>query len=172
MRAPEHVGDERALDDQQVGSLRSDGHEVARLDAERRDVDATAVHGDMAVTHLLTSLGARLRETETVHDVVETALQDTQQVLARHALLAVSHIVVMTELLLQDAVDALGLLLLAQLVAIFAFLDALLAGLARRVVAALDRALLRVAAIALKEKLRPFTTAQTAVRSSITSHNS
>ena len=33
------VGDERALDDQQVGSLRSDGHEVARLDAERRDVD-------------------------------------------------------------------------------------------------------------------------------------
>ena len=41
------------------------------------------------------------------------------------------------------------------------FLDALLAGLARRVVAALDRALLRVAAIALKEKLRPLTTAQT-----------
>ena len=100
MRAPEHAR-----------WRWSDGHEVARLDAERRDVDATAVHGDMAVTHLLTSLGARLRETETVHDVVETALQDTQQVLARHALLAVSHIVVMTELLLQDAVDALGLLL-------------------------------------------------------------
>ena len=37
------VGDERALDDQQVGSLRSDGHEVARLDAERRDVDAFTV---------------------------------------------------------------------------------------------------------------------------------
>ena len=101
------------------------------------------------------------------------ALQDTQQVLARHALLAVSHIVVMTELLLQDAVDALGLL--ASRAAgcdIRLSLHALLAGLARRVVAALDRALLRVAAIALKEKLRPFTTAQTAVRSSITSHNS
>ena len=109
------VGDERALDDQQVLGLGGHGHQVARLHAERRDVHAAAVHGDMAVTHLLTSLGARLREAKTVHHVVQTALEDAQQVLARDALLAAGDLVVVMELLLQNAVDALGLLLLTQL---------------------------------------------------------
>ena len=123
------------------------------------------------MTHLLTGLGARLREAKAVHHVVQTALEDAQQVLARDALLAAGDLVVVMELLLQNAVDALGLLLLTQLQTVFAFLDTLLAGLAGRVVAALDRALVRVAAVALQEELRTFTTAQTAVRSSITSHN-
>ena len=123
------------------------------------------------MTDLLTSLGARLRETKTVHDVIQTALENAQEVLAGDALLAVGEIVVMMELLLKDAVDTLGLLLLTQLNAVFAFLNALLAGLARRVVAALECALLAVAAIALQEELRSLAAAQTAIRSSITSHS-
>ena len=47
-----------------------------------------------------------------------------------------------------------------------------LAVLARHEAAAGERAFVGVAAVALQEELRTFTTAQTAVRSSITSHNS
>ena len=77
----------------------------------------------------------------------------------------------MMELLLQQAIDTLGLLLLAHLDAVLAFLDALLARLTGGIVAALHGALLGIAAVALEEQLRALAAAQAAIRSCISSHN-
>src|SRR5687767_7613024 len=88
---------------------------VVGPDLVRRHVDATAIHGPVAVQHELTRLAARAREAQPDKDVVEPRLEQAQQVLARYALLAARLVVVGPELLLQHAVVAAGLLLLAQL---------------------------------------------------------
>src|SRR5207237_2641398 len=76
------------------------------------------------------------------------------------------------ELLLQHPVDALHLLLLAELDAVAGqLLLARLAVLPRREVALLDRAFLRVAALALQEQLHSLAATQTADRSDVTSHS-
>ena len=120
-------GDERGLDDEQVLGLVGDGDDVAGTDPVRRDVDAAAVHEDVAVADDLACLVARRGEAETVDDVVEPALEQAQQVLARDALLAARELVVAAELLLEQAVDALRLLLLAKLDAVLRVARALLA---------------------------------------------
>ena len=80
-------------------------------------------------------------------------------------------VVVAAELTLGDAVDALDLLLLAQLLAVVRQLAAArLAVLARGVGAALEAALVGVATIALEEELHVLAAAETANRSGITSH--
>src|SRR6185437_15527650 len=116
-----------------------------------------------AVAHHLAGLVAAGRETGTVDDVVEAALEDAQQVLAGAARLAAGLLVVAAELLLKDAVDAGALLLLAHLHQILAVLAATAAVLTRGVGTVLDRALRRVALAALEEQLRLLTTAALAV---------
>src|SRR5205085_5157608 len=87
-------------------------------------------------------------------DVVETGLEHAQQVLARDTRSPVGFLVHVDELLLEDAVDTTGLLLLAQLAEVLAALTlAIAAVLTRRVGTALDRALHRVALGALEEQL-------------------
>src|SRR5918911_207064 len=78
--------------------------------------------------------------------------------------------VVGTELLLEQAVVATRLLLLPQLQQVLALLDAPAAVLARRVRAALDRALLRQAALALEEQLHALAAADAALRSDVSGH--
>ena len=93
--------------------------------------------------HELARLGARGREAEPEHHVVEPPLEQRQQVLARAALHARwPASIVLRELLLEQAVHALHLLLLAQLHAVVREARAALAVLARRIGAALDGALL------------------------------
>src|SRR5262249_55899572 len=75
-----------------------------------------------------------------------------------------------TELLLEQAVVAARLLLLSKLQQVLALLDAATAVLARRVGAALDRALLRQAALALEEELDAFPSAEAALGSEIAGH--
>src|SRR5690606_22850437 len=78
---------------------------------------------------------------------------------------------VATELVLEDAVGALDLLLLAQLDAVAHYLrlarSPVLAG---RHVALLNRALLRVAPLALQEELHALAPAQPADRTNVSSH--
>jgi hypothetical protein len=62
--------------------------------------------------------------TGTVDHVVETALEQDEQVVTRLARLAVSGLVVLAELLLEDAVGVARLLLLLQLGAVLRLLDA------------------------------------------------
>ena len=100
------------------------------------------------------------REAHPVDDVVEAQLERAEQVLAGHAGAVLGAVEVVPELALEDAVDAADLLLLAQLEAVVADLaaaDAVLAG-GRR--AALEGALLGIAAAALQEELRALPTAE------------
>ena len=96
------------------------------------DVDALAVHGDVAVTDGLTGLLAGAGKAQTEDDVVETALEDAHQVVAGDALALHGEDVVVAELLLENAVDELGLLLLAKLDAVLALLTTTALGLAVR----------------------------------------
>jgi hypothetical protein len=100
----------------------------------------------VAVRHHLARLRPRGGETQPEDHIVEPSLEQAQEVLARHALLALRLREVASELALQQTVDALGLLLLAQLLPVRRLLRAAQAVLARGVVAALDGALVREAA--------------------------
>src|SRR6185295_314445 len=116
-------------------------------------------------------LGARSREAEAVGDVVEATLEHHQQVLAGDPLAAVGLGKIVAELRLEHAVDALDLLLLAQLQTVTqsppAAAGAVLAG---REIAPLDRALLLEAAVAHQKQLHPFAPAQPADGSTISGH--
>ena len=79
-------------------------------------------------------------------------------------------LVVAAELLLEQAVDALGLLLLAKLHAVLRVARALLARPGPADTGALDAALVGVAAVALQEELDTFAAAQSAVRPGVTCH--
>src|SRR5205814_7569797 len=148
------------------------GHHVARLDRERRDVDLAAVHREMTVANELPRLRARRREAEPVRDVVQAPLEQLQQRFARDAARALRLLEVAAELVLQHAVNALDLLLLAQLHPVARkLLLPRLSVLPRCEVPLLDRALLRVAALALEEQFHPLAAAQAADRSNVSSHS-
>src|SRR3954470_502778 len=149
----------RIADDLPRGRGRDDGDDVLGLDLVARDVDPAAVHLEVTVPDELPGLGPRGGEAEAGHDVVEPRLEDAQQVLAGDPGLARSLLVVQTELVLEHAVVAAGLLLLAQLEQVLALLDPTTAVLARRIAAALDGALLGEAALALEEELDPLAAA-------------
>src|ERR1700733_6928138 len=92
-----------------------------------------AVDREVAVADQLTRHPARAGDPRAVHDVVQPALQDLQQLVTGLAGTAGRLRVVAAELLLHDAVGEAGLLLLLQLLAVFAFLDPRAAVLAGRV---------------------------------------
>ena len=124
-----------------------------------RDVHAPAVDGPVPVADELAGLAARGREAEAHEDVVQAALEQGQKVLAGDARLRRRSLVVVAELLLEHAVVPPRLLLLAKLHAVLGLLLAPTAVLARRVVATLDAALVRQAALALEEELLALATA-------------
>src|SRR5512132_2169916 len=130
-----------------------DGDDVAVADLIAGNVHAPAVDGPVAVADELAGLAPRGGEAEAHEHVVEAALEEREQVLARDALLAGGLLVVVAELLLEDTVVAACLLLLAQLHPVLGLLLASAAVVARRVGAALDAALVSEAALALEEQL-------------------
>src|SRR4051794_2512229 len=148
--------------------LHSDDVPVANLVAG--DVDPAAVDRPVAVADQLPGLAARGREAQTDEDVVEAALEQREQVLAGDAGLARRPLVVVAELLLEHAVVALGLLLLAQLDAVLGLLLAPATVVARRVRAPLDAALVGEAALALEEQLLSLPAALLALRTCLSSH--
>src|SRR5207237_7910517 len=123
------------------------------------------------VAHELTRLRARRGEAEPVHDVVETTFEELEQRDAGDAARPLRLFEVPAELILEHAVDALHLLLLAELQAVAGELRLpRLAVLARREVALLDGALLRVAAFPFQEQLHALAAAQPADGSNVTRH--
>src|SRR5438067_1151946 len=149
---------------------RSQLDDVAHLGEERGHAGLAAVDLEVAVGHHLPGLAARGGEAEAVHDVVQPQLQQPQEVLAGDALLALGPLEVLPELALQHPVDALGLLLLAQLHAERRQLAAVQPVLAGRVVPPLDRAPVGEAASALEEELHPLPAAQPALGIAIPRH--
>ncbi len=109
-------------------------------------------------------------EAGAVDDVVETALEDDEQVLTGLAGLLVRLLVVAAELLLEDAVDARALLLLALLQQVLGVLGATATVLTRGVGTDLDRALRGLALAALEEQLHLLAAAALAVRTGVTGH--
>src|SRR5262249_44955289 len=75
-------------------------------------------------------------EPQAMHHVVQRKLKEAQKAFAGHALLALGPLEILAELRLQHAVDPLGLLLLAQLDAVWRQLAAVEAVLPRWIVAA------------------------------------
>src|SRR6185369_6676817 len=129
------------------------------------------VDEEVAVPHQLPRLRPRGRQPEPVDHVVQPALEQLQQRHAGDAARALRRLEVAAELILEHAVDALDLLLFAQLQAVAGELRLpRLAVLPRREVALLDRALLGVAALTLEEQLHRLAAAEPADRTNITSH--
>ena len=86
----------------------------------------------MTVADHLTCFGAAHCKAEAVHDVVQTALEDAQEVFAGLAGTTLCHLIVAAELTLKNAVVSLCLLLLAKLHTVLGALAAALAVLAGR----------------------------------------
>src|SRR5204862_7104052 len=91
---------------------------VARGTLARRVVRLSSVHRDMAVTHQLARLATAGGKTHAIDDVIQAALQLLQKRFAGDAFLGRSLLEIVAKLLFQREVDALGLLLLAQLQAV------------------------------------------------------
>ena len=134
--------------------------DVALAHRVRRDRHPAAVDRHVAVPHELAGLVATRREPGAEHDVVDAALEHPEQVLAGDALLAGGLGVEVAELLLEQAVDAARLLLLAQLEQVLALADPTATVLTRRIRTPLDRAADRVALRALQEELHPLAPAE------------
>src|SRR4051812_8220683 len=93
-------------------------HHIAGLHLEARDVDLAGVDPEVAVPDQLAGLGARVGEAEPEDHVVEALLEELEQVLAGLALGGAGVVVVAAELPLEQAVEALDLLLLTELHAV------------------------------------------------------
>lgn len=93
----------------------------------------------MAVADQLAGLTTGPGDAGAVHDVVQAGFEDAQQLVTGLAGATVGFLVVLAELLFQDAVGEAGLLLLLQLEQVFALLDPRAAVLAGRVGATFER---------------------------------
>src|SRR5665647_2821907 len=137
---------------------------------EAGDVHLVSVDHEVTVPDQLAGHVTRPGEAGPVHDVVQSGLQDAQQVLAGLAGATVRLLVVTAELLLQDAIDACSLLLLTHLQQVLAVLGPRPSVHARGVRAKLDRALRGVALGSLEVQLGLLAPAAPAVRPGITRH--
>ncbi len=125
----------------------------------------------MAVADELAGLRAAGAPSGPEDHVVEPQLEEPQQVFAGHAVGVRRLVVQVAELLLEQAVDALGLLLLAQLKLVFLGAHVPVAAVhAGRVGPALDRALHRVTLGALEEELHLLAPAKAADGSGVSRH--
>src|SRR6266536_4057962 len=114
IRLAQHLGGERVMvglqpgrdlrgelggvaDDRVGTGAHLDGDDLAVADLIAGDVHPAAVDGPVAVADELARLAARRREAEAHEDIVEAALEQREQVLARDALLAGGAIVVAGE---------------------------------------------------------------------------
>ncbi len=93
-------------------------NDVTRLDRERRDVHLPAVDREVSVPHQLAGLRARRRKAKAIRNVIQATLEQLQQRLTGDAARPLRLLEVAAELILEHAVDALHLLLLAQLHAV------------------------------------------------------
>src|SRR5437588_6228865 len=95
-----------------------DGNHVARLYLERRDIDFAIVYEHVPVINELTRLAPRSRESRAIDSIVEPAFQQEQKILAGDPLHARRALEIISKLSFENKVDALDLLLLAQLLTV------------------------------------------------------
>src|SRR3990172_3668596 len=100
-------------------ALLGNGYLVANTGQGRRGPGQASVDQEVAVHHQLPGLAPGLAQPEAIDDVIHTAFEDLEKILAGQARQPAGLLQVMPELPLQDAVDNLGLLLLHELNAPF-----------------------------------------------------
>jgi hypothetical protein len=132
---------------------------ISRAALERRNVHALAVDEDAFVADDLTRFGARGAEAHAISHAVEPAFEYLQQRFAGHLLATRGFVIALAELALEQAVGAAHLLFFAKLNAVTRKAGVLLPVLSRRIVAALDRALVGEALFALEKQFLAFATA-------------
>src|SRR2546425_5650653 len=161
----------RALDAKLLLRLRHDFHGVTRPHLVGRHVDALAVYEDAVVPHDLAGLAAARAEPHAIRNGIQARLQQLQKTLARHAFAARGLCIGLAELTLEQSVYAAQLLLLPQLLAeIGHAAAAFLPVLSPRIAAALDRAFVGEAFLALEEELLPLAAALAAFGIEISGH--
>src|SRR5689334_21409282 len=160
----------RDLERRQLPRLLADLDDVVLAHPEGRDVDLAAVDLGVAMAEQLPGGGARGGQASAVDDVVPARLEDLQQHVTGLARLVHRLLGVAVELLLQHAVHAAGLLLLAQLQQVFGLLRPAAAVLAGREGTRLERALRPDTLAALEEQLHLLAPAAPAVGSGVTRH--
>src|SRR5262249_18699830 len=148
-----------------------DRNHVTRLHLIGRNIHFAFVNQHVPVVHKLTSLTTRSRESRAIHAVIEPALKQKQKVLTRDSFLPCGPLEVISKLSFENEVDALNLLLFAELLAVTgerftaAHGIAMLSGRLRA--ALFNRTRRFVAAISLEEKFCTFAATQAAHRISI-----
>ena len=88
---------------------------IARIDLVGRDVNALPVNQDRTVRHHLACFSARGAETHAIDDIIQSRLQQAQEVFTGNTALACRFLVIVAELLFQHTVDTTYLLLFTQL---------------------------------------------------------
>src|SRR4029453_485251 len=112
------------------------------------------------------------RQSQPINDVVEPPFEELEQRHAGNAARALGGLEVAAKLILEHPVDALHLLLFAQLQAVAGELRLpRLAVLAGREVALFDRALLRIAELPFEAQLHRLAAAKTTDRTNVSSHS-
>ena len=101
----------------------SDLDHIACFYKVRRDVDSSAINAYMLVANDLSCFLTGSCKTKSENNIVKAGLQHNHQVLTGLALHLACLCEIVTERLLQYAIDKLCLLLLSQLKAIFGFLS-------------------------------------------------
>ena len=108
-------------------ALLANSHHIASLHQVAGNIDAVAVDSKVAMVHQLASLATGVSKAQTVHDVIQAALHGGQQHLTGVAASTSGLVVVITELLLLNAINKLDLLLLGQLSSVLRLLSSSLA---------------------------------------------
>ena len=167
---PRARGLDRRLDLLVDPALLLDRHDLALGHPVRRDGDLAAADRDVPVAHQLPRLGPRGREPERENDVVQAALELLEEVRARDPLASLGARKGQPELPLEQAVDALDLLFLAELDSVAEQLAAPAPVLSWRIVAPFNGAFVLEAAVPFQEQLHPFSPAEPADRCGVSSH--
>src|SRR3990170_998458 len=158
---------QRLVDGRVLAALFQELDPVPGADEEGRNIHLAPPHQEMAVPDHLAALPPGHREPELVDDVVQTALQKDQQIIAGLALHPIRFFENIPELLFQEPVDPLGLLLLPQLNAIIAVLGTSLTVLAGGISPPLDGALVGEATVSFQVEFDTLSPAEPAYRLAI-----
>src|SRR3954471_8443412 len=165
----------RRLDGDHLARLHPHTDLLTGLHLIARDVHRALVDLDMSMPDQLPSGLAARGEAKPIHHVVETTLQRGEQIVARDTRKCRDAVEGVRELRLTHAVNALDLLLFAELLRVLRRLapaGRVLSVLAGRVRTTLDGALLGEALGALEKKLRSFTPTLLAARPNVAAHDS
>jgi hypothetical protein len=107
--------DKRFLDPDRITAFLMNLDLITGFHQERGDIDLSAVHQDVTMPDKLAGIGSRSGKTKPEHSIIQSPLQEDNEVFAGNALLAVSHFKIVPELPLHNAIDPSGFLFFTEL---------------------------------------------------------